>query len=703
MMDEYTEEPMEMAPVDPRAVLSEIIAADNVADLLEEERLATIASDCLRGYEIDRDSMSDWTKRMEKGIELASLVKEEKTYPFDKAANVKYPLITTAALQFNARAYPAIVPSDQVVKVRIHGKDPQGMKAARAERVSEHMSWQLSSQIEEWEETTDKMLTILPIVGTVVRKVWFDPAEGRARCRLVEPAGFIVNNRVKTLSDAPRISEELPLFPDEIASRRRSGMFRDVEYVEKEGEDTHAVQDFIEQHCRLDLDEDGYEEPYIVTLHKKSQKVARIVADFTEEDVVFGPNGVVNIRRGSYYVPYHFLTSMDGGFFSTGFGLLLGDMSESINSIINMMLDAGHMASRGGGFIGSEFRVKGGSQQFKPGEWKMVAARGGDIKNALVPITFPGPDATLFNLLGLMIDAAKDVSAVKDVLTGDTGGRAQTATTTLALIEQGMAQFTAAYKRIFRSLKQEFKILARINAQTVGPDEYQRFHDYPVPPPPQSVEEMMAYQQAMQMVPTPQGDYGAEDLDIEPVADPAAVTKMQEAAKAQFLMQLAEAGMVDRAEASKRMLQAAAISDHEALMPQPDPMAQQMQAIAGQMAQADATLKMIEVDKALVEIEKTRSEIVKNMTDAAATEFEMRISTVRQMLEATKIGLEQVLGRGAGGMAGAPGNGGYGPRPQGDFGPAAGSGDLGLLVGRPVVGGGPAGVSPSPLPVGGPF
>ena len=52
--------------------------------------------------------------------------------------------ITTAALQFNARAYPAIVPSGDMVKVKVHGADPDGAKVARGDRIAAHMSWQLS-------------------------------------------------------------------------------------------------------------------------------------------------------------------------------------------------------------------------------------------------------------------------------------------------------------------------------------------------------------------------------------------------------------------------------------------------------------------------------------------------------------------------------------------------------------------------------
>jgi chaperonin GroES len=680
-MDDMTDQPVSDAPdvtapsqepprPTPAQMMEAIIAAPNIADILEPEQLATIGEDVCREHAIDYESMKDWRTRMERGIELASLVKTEKSYPFEKAANVKYPLITTAALQFNARAYPAIVPPDDMVKCKVFGQDAQGLKQARGLRVAAHMSYQLGTEIEEWEETTDQMLVILPIVGTVVRKTWFDPAAGRPRVKLIDPGAFVMNSKCRTLESAPRVGEVLSLFPTEITERRATGQFRDVDFVEVEGEDKDAAQEFIEQHRRLDLDGDDYPEPYIVTVHKKTRTVARIVADFEQSDVMLGPDVVVSIKRGSYFTPFHFLPSIDGGFFGTGLGFLLGDISESINTIINMMMDAGHMASRGGGFLGSEFRIKGGAQQFRPGEWKMVQARGADVKNSIVPMTFPGPDATLFQLLGLLIEAGREVASVKDIMTGDTGGKAQTATTTLALIEQGMMVFTAAYKRIFRSLKREFKLLAKINAQTLDPQQYSAFHD-----------------PSGQTVVSPQQDYAMADMDIQPVADPRSVTKMQEVAKAEIVMQLAKDGKVDPGEATKRILHAAGIPDVDALAPKPNPMQQEMEKMQMQAAQADLTLKMVEVDQAIADLEKTRSESMKNMTDAAANVAEQRLVDAIGALGMIRDAIGRTLGRGAGGMAGAPGfnpgAGFAGGQPQG---PAGGGGPV--LLGGPAMAGG---------------
>jgi chaperonin GroES len=564
------------------------------------------------------------------------------------------------------------------------------------------MSWQLTSHIEEWEEETDKLLVQLPIVGTMVRKVWYDPTVQRPRCRVITPGAFIVNNKIKALGEAPRLTEEISFYPSEIESRKRAKTFRDIDYLEADGLDRMKPEEFIEQHTRLDLDGDGYDEPYIVTVQCSSGKVARVVADFDQDSIVFAPMDpaimqmaqmaamqgfavppppmpeVISIARGSYFVPYHFLPSMDGGFFGTGLGILLGDISKTINSIINMMMDAGHMASLGGGFIGSDMRIKGGNQRFSPGEWKATGAKGGAIRESIVPMTFPGPDATLFQLLGLLIDAGREVASVNDIMTGDSGGKNMTATTTLALIEQGMTVFTASYKRIFRALKAEYRLLAKINAQYVSAEEYSAFHD-------------MVDEQGQPIKLDPAADYGAADMDIQPIADPNSVTKMQEAAKAQIIMQLAEQGMVDKGEAMTRILSAASIPDTEALAPKPDPNAEKMVQFQDMMMQADAALKQISVQKAMADIAKVKADTVGANVDAAATAEGIELEKAKMQLEAIRDGLAGIIGSGLGRVAQPPG---FGADPFGGQGfpsGAGGYGQGGVLVGQPMAGGGPVG------------
>lgn len=700
----------------PQEFIAGVTQADNIASIMSSGQLDEIARDCLRDYELDKQSMNDWFKLMKRGLNLAQLVKEDKSYPFQGAANIKYPLIASAALQFNARAYPAIVPSDQIVRTKINGKDPMGKKAARGERVSAFMSHQLSNDIEEWEEATDQLLLLLPIVGHMYRKKWFDPVKKRPCVRLCEPGKVIVNNNIKSLEDAPRISEEMPLYPFEIEGRIRSGFF--VEFKYDTDEDDQAAQDFVEQHTRMDLDKDGYPEPYVVTIHVETKTVVRLVADFTADDVEYemetqpvpqpvvvqGPMGpmqtmqvvpqqvavgIIGIRRGSYFVDYRFWPGMDGKYHGCGLGMLLGDISDTVNTIFNQLLDAGHYASLGGGFIGSEFRIKGGAHRHRPGEWKLTQATGSDIKSSIVPLTFPGPNGTLYEMLGMLIEAGREISSTKDIMTGDTGTKNMTATTTLALIEQGMMVFTAVYKRIYRSLRKEYRLLARLNAETLDPQIYNAFLD-----------EMD--QQGQPIMFDPAEDFGAADMDVVPVADPRSVTKQQEMAKADLVMQMAGQGLANPQVAAARIFEAANIEDAEELVPQPDPMQVQMGQIQAQIAQADLAQRMADIDKTLAEMAETRTQAIKNVADAEATMIEQRLKMTEMILTDEREKILELIRAASRGMAGTPGNGGVprnaaqagGRAPQGGFGGIPGGNGPGQ------VGAGPAGM-PVPAAIGG--
>ena len=279
----------------------------------------------------------------------------------------------------------------------------------------------------------------------------------------------------------------------------------------------------------------------------------------------------------------------------------------------------------------------------------------------------------LFCFLGLLIDAGKEVSSIKDVITGELGAKNMPVGTMQMLVEQGMAQFTAAFKRIFRALRHEYRLVARLSQQIVTPEEYATYHDL------QGVD--------------PRADYNMDDMDILPVADPTAVTKMQQMGKASLLREMAEAGQVNPQAASKRILEAASIPDVEELLPQPDPMQQQMQAMQIEMAKADMVVKVADIQVKIAQVEKTRADTIKAVAEAEATEAETamlglqdqmaQLQSLQANLMVVRDGLLANLGRGAFGMAGAPGQqgipGGLGPVP----GAMQGGGAAGVVGGPP--------------------
>lgn len=644
----------------------------NLVEYFSEEQLGELARNIEEEHRIDRDSMAEWLDAMECGLKLAQGKRDEKTFPWKGASNVKYPLVTSAALQFNARAYPAIVASGDVVKAVIHGKDTGGEKAKRGNRVTSYMSMQLRREIVEWEADTDRLLMLLPIVGKMFRKMWYDPSKGRAVMRLCRPGKVVINNAAQSIQSAPRISEEMELYPHEVVERQRAGLFMGGDWPsEQEGagdQDTQRPVEFIEQHRLFDFDGDGYPEPYVCVWHKASKKVVRIAANWMPDGVVIGQAGVMSIARSDYFEAYDFVPALDGGFWSVGLGLLLKDISTAIDDTINRICDGATLASLGGGFMGREARLAGGAVSFQPGEWKPVQSSGTDLRSSIVPLPVTPVSPVLPEMLGLLIEAAREVANVKDIA-AEANRANQPATTTLALIEQGMAVFTAVYKRIYRALTGEFGRLAKINATTVDPQKYMAYHD----------------EQA-----DPAADFDLSDMDIEPTADPQAVTRPQRLAQAQLLREMAAEGQVDPAAATQRTLEAAGIEATEELMPKPDPMAQMAMEAQTRSLMLTNVKMGLEVAKLEAEIAKLHADATKAMADAEAADPMNPVNVALAQVEALK-GLVDADRQRIEGLARASDNGGGAEGAGGNGGGAQDAGIGNLLA---IGGSGPAPVGP---------
>ncbi|MCR5876942.1 hypothetical protein [Phenylobacterium sp. J367] len=326
-------------------------------------------------------------------MKLALQTKEEKSYPWPKASNIKFPLISTAAIQFNARAYPAMIDGPNIVKGAIKGR-PTPEKQDRADRIGKHMSWQLLEEMDDWEEDTDRLLIQLPIVGCAFRKTWFDPLKGYNCSHLVSAGDFVVNYWTRDLETCPRATHVLPpMYPYEAEEKMRSGLWLRVDLgrAPDAANDDDAPHVFLEQHRLWDLDEDGYPEPYIVTVHKETERVVRIVARYDETGVEMSEEGeIVRITPTRAFTKYGFIQAPDGSFYDIGFGTLLEPLSATINSTINQLMDAGHLANVQGGFIGDGVSIKSGNLRFKPGEWKRVTSAGANLQQSIVPLPVKG-------------------------------------------------------------------------------------------------------------------------------------------------------------------------------------------------------------------------------------------------------------------------------------------------------------------------
>lgn len=648
--------------------LDKILNSNNVVELLDDEQKAKISSQVVKRFENDLQSRKGKQDKLLKIVKLSLSIIDEKSYPWANASNTNYPLISTAIIDFGAKCSPEILRDDGIVKAKIIGKDegkpsylangerevnedgmPQnigvGEKQKKGDRVATYMNYQLNEEIENWTEDTDRLVVSIACTGMMFRKT-YQGSDG-VESEIIYPDKLIVHDKTTKFNKAPK-THIIELYENEIQERIRQGSFIDFVYDLDSSDTTQQVisndisnsQDksggedlnsglhiFLEQCCWLDLDNDDFLEPYVVTIHKKTNTIVKILPRFTKEDIEKRGSKIISIKAHNPYTPYPFIPSPDGSFYAIGLGHLLFNLNKSVNSSINQLTDAGTLQNTGGGFIAKSLKIRGGEFKMKPNEYKMVDSMGGNIRDSIVPLPTPEPSQTLFALLGFLVQSGKELGSLRDVLNGENAANVQ-ATTMMALVEQGITQFKSIYKRIYRSLKSEFRLIYDINSKNLTDEKYAEILDEPL------------------INVDAKGDFNKKGFDIVPVADVASITNTQRMARASFLMQFMDDPFTDPLLLRQRIFSGFNIENYQELITAPPP--QTEPDVNTILAQAELTnketkLKEIEIKtaetleklnksryevaKLVAEIKEKESQALKNISEAFSKERDMVLKT----------------------------------------------------------------------------
>lgn len=546
----------------------------NLAEYMEDEELKELGGKLGRALEVDLASRSNWEENVDTWMKLAVQYKEDKSFPWPKAANIKYPLLTTAAMQFSARAYPALIVNKKPVRSKVVGKETSELTAI-SEKVSQHMSYQLLEEMIGWEADMDRLFMILPIIGMAFKKTYYHGIQEQNVSELVLPKDLVVNYWAKSIEGYTRKHHLLEMSPNDVYTRKAQEHYLDVELDSPKAADftnAHKAESLadlqipseddettpyrmVECHCHIDLDGDGYLEPYVITFESASNTVLRISPRFREDSIKWSNTGgvkaakILSIKSDEYFTKYGFIPNPDGSFYDLGFGLLLGPINETINTSINQLLDQGTMYTTNGGFLGKGVRIKAGEYRFAPNEWKVVNTTSDDLRKSIFQLPVREPSQVLFQMLGSLIEGGEKVASIAEIFVGKMPGQNTPATTTMETVKQGMAVFTAIYKRIYRSLDSELKKLFKLN-QLYLDDKV----DYPVE--------------------LTREEYRQIELTVMPTADPDVATDAEKLIKAKAQMEFIPLGTVNPKVVTQRVLEAMRIEGIEELMnfePPPNP------------------------------------------------------------------------------------------------------------------------------------
>jgi hypothetical protein len=541
----------------------------NLAEVLDEGTLGELSSELRASYNEDLDSRDEWEETYVKGLDLLGLKTEERTTPFEGASGITHPMISESVTQFQAQAYKELLPAGGPVRTNVLGLQ-NAEREEQANRVKDFMNYQITEVMEEYDPDMDQMLFYLPLSGSTFKKVYFDQTRQRAVAKFIPAQDLVVPYSASDLATSTRVTHVLRMDENDVRKMQVAQVYRDVDLQtssdteedpvkqkvnELEGISKNYSDDvltILEMHVELDLErfEDldpetgeptGIRLPYVVTIDESSGKVLAIRRNYDMTDPLK--------RKRQYFVHYKFMPGL--GFYGFGLVHMIGGLGRAATSLLRQLIDAGTLANLPAGFKARGVRVRNSDEPLQPGEFRDIDAPGGSIRDAIVPLPYKEPSATLAQLLGGLVNDGRRFVALADQQMSDMNQETPVGTT-VAMLERGMKVMSAIHKRMHYAQKTEFRLLARIFAENLPP-----MYPYEVAGAPQQVK--------MQ-------DFDAR-IDVLPVSDPNIFSMSQRVTLAQTQLQLAQSNpqMHNLHAAYRRMYQALEVQNIDEILPPPPP------------------------------------------------------------------------------------------------------------------------------------
>ena len=528
----------------------------DLTETLEEEELLEIGRMVIDNFQADKESRSEWESMFERGFDLLGLKLEQGSEPFEGACTAVHPLLIESAVKFQSKASQELFPASGPVKANILGSaTPE--KEMQANRVQNFMNYQVTEQMPEYFDEFERMLFHLPLIGSAFKKIYYSSTLKRPVSEFIPIDQFYVSYYATDLRNADRYTHVIYRSPVDIQKDINAGVYQDVDlptpsqsgitsFAEKidtilgfnPDYDNDPQYVLLEQHCFLDIEDEGEALPYIVTVEQDSRQVLSIRRNYEQNDP--------NRQKRSHFVHYRFVPGF--GFYGLGLIHFLGNLTMSATAAMRSLIDAGQFANLPGGFKAKGVRMVGDNDPISPGEFKEVEATGIDLSKAIVPLPYKEPSSTLYQMLQFVALTGQKFADSTEQVISDAASYGPVGTT-MALLEASSKFFSAIHKRVHKSQKDELRILASINYDYL-PNEY----PYDVPFESRSIF---------------RADFDGR-VDIIPVSDPNIPSNAHRMMLANMALQMAQQsppGMFNLEALNRTILHAANMPNLEQILP----------------------------------------------------------------------------------------------------------------------------------------
>lgn len=531
---------------------------DNLAEGMEEGELNALATQYQELITRDKDARKKRDDQYEEGLRRTGLGNDAPGgADFQGASRVVHPMLIQACVDFAARTMKELWPANGPAKTAVFG-DVTRERAARAQRKSACLNWQLTVQAKEARGELEQLLTQLPLGGAQFLKITWDHGRNRPTFAFVPIDDVYLPFAATNFYTANRKTEVEYLTEVDFLKRVEDGIYRDVDLMppgmEPEVSRTERANDKIEGrestaynedglrtifqiYCIMDLEDEFGLAPYIMSIDKTSNKVLSIYRNWLEDDE--------SKEELDHIVEFPFIPWR--GAYPIGLTHMIGGLSGAATGALRALLDSAHIANSQ-----TMIKLKGttrGGQTVGIQPTEIVELEGGlnidDIRKLAMPLPYNQPSPVLFQLLGFLVEAGQNtVRTTFDDMANSTENTP--VGTQLARIEQGLAVYSAIHGRLHAAFGRVLRVLDRLNGQFLDDDRLEK----------EAGQELAR-----------QKDFSGP-LDVVPVSDPNIFTEAQRFAQVQAVAQRAtlRPDLYDGRKVEERILETLKIPDPLSLL-----------------------------------------------------------------------------------------------------------------------------------------
>lgn len=537
----------------------------NMAEDIEQFKLAPLAQKYLDLIEKDREARSERDKQYEEGIRRTGLGKDAPGgAQFQGASKVVHPIMAEACVDFSARAIKELFPPEGPVRTKIVGETTDD-KVQIAERKRDFMNWQLTEQIVEFRAEEEQMLTQMPLGGSQYFKIWYDDQQKRPCVEFVPIDNIYLPYAAGSFYTAQRVTEVNDITQEMFEIRVDQGLYIDLDLMppsqspdqSKAEQANDKIEGRTEQAMNIDgvrrvfhiytwleLEDDSFSKgeraPYILMIDELNRAVVGLYRNWEYDD-----NRYVKL---DWIIEFPFIPWR--GAYAIGMPHLIGGLSAALTGSLRALLDSAHIATAPTMLKLKGAKISGQSTSIEPTQVSEIEGAPGvdDIRKVAMPVPFNQPSPVLYELLGWLTNAAKGVVTTSEEKIADVTSNAPVGTTQ-ALIEQGAAVFSAIHARLHASQRRVLQVLTRINRWYF--DEMDKA---------EMVEDLGVRKEDFE-----------KNSDVMPVSDPHIFAETQRYAQIQTLASRAEKNpdLYNRLAVEKRILKQIKLPDINEVLPDP--------------------------------------------------------------------------------------------------------------------------------------